>query len=80
MQAQLTGSDIPAATDFKSGILAPPGETDFQSGMITPPDMGAGLQEEGGLEKTLGAGGTIASIIAALMQQNKGRVNTAAGG
>lgn len=73
LQAQLTGSDVPAATDFKSGVLTAPGETDFQSGLIDPPDMGAGLQGEGGLEKTLGGGGVIASILAALAKQNKGR-------
>lgn len=80
LQAQLTGSDIPAATDFKGGVLDAPGETDFQSGLIAPPDMGAGLQGEGGMEKALGGGSVIASILAALMQQNTGRTAPPAGG
>jgi hypothetical protein len=35
--AQLTGSDVPAATDFKSGILNAPAATDFRSGILDAP-------------------------------------------
>lgn len=37
LMAQLTGSDIPAATDFKSGILQGPAPTDFSKGVLDAP-------------------------------------------
>ena len=38
LMAQLSGSDVPAATNFRAGILSPPAATDFKSGVMTPPD------------------------------------------
>ena len=37
LMAQLTGSDVPAATDFKGGILNAPAATDFRSGILDAP-------------------------------------------
>jgi hypothetical protein len=79
MAAQLSGSDIPAATDFKSGIqdwdksvLEAPAATDYSKGILAPPKL-AGYEEPGKLETGLSAGGTIASILAALQAAQQQR-------
>lgn len=38
LMAQLTGSDVPAATDFRSGILQAPSATDFKAGILDAPE------------------------------------------
>lgn len=37
LMAQLSGSDVPGATDFKSGILQAPAATDFKGGILDAP-------------------------------------------
>lgn len=45
LMAQLTGSDVPAATDFRGGILKAPGATNFMGGVLDAPttDYSQGL-------------------------------------
>jgi hypothetical protein len=68
LMAQLSGSDVPAATDFKSGIqdwkssvLDAPESTDYSKGILAPPEL-QGYKDAGKLESILsglGIGGTI---------------------
>lgn len=62
LQAQFTGSDIPAATDFRSGILEAPEMVDFQSGLLAPPRF-QGPREAGGLERFMGGAGLLGSVL-----------------
>lgn len=76
LMAQLTGSDVPAATDFKGGVLDAPANTDFRSGVLTPPNSLTAPtlsqpSKSGVLEKTLGTSGLMASILAALAKQQQ---------
>lgn len=57
MEAQFSGSDIPAATNFQSGILDP---TLLESPLLQAP-KGAGT-----LEKVLGGGGLLGSILGSI--------------
>ena len=38
LEAQLTGSDVPAATNFMGGVLQAPAATDFKSGILQAPE------------------------------------------
>lgn len=62
LAAQFSGSDIPKATDFRSGILEAPEMVDFQSGILTPPRFG-GPQQAGGLERFLGGAGLLGTVL-----------------
>jgi hypothetical protein len=69
LMAQMTGSDIPAATDFKGGVLDwkgsvldAPEEIDYTKGLITPPEL-AGYKQPGKWESRL----SLASIILNLL-------------
>jgi hypothetical protein len=79
LQAQLTGSDVPkatnfmggvldapAATDFRSGILQTPETTDFRSGVLTPPEMG-GYRRAGRGESLLSGGSMVGGILSELL-------------
>lgn len=76
LMAQLTGSDVPAATDFKGGVLDAPAATDFMGGVlkappgVTPPTL-TKMAPPGKLENALGGGGLIASILASLAGQQR---------
>ena len=88
LQAQLSGSDVPAATnfrggvmqqpeatDFRSGVLETPETTDFRGGVMSPPEL-AGYQQPGRGESWLSGGSTIASILSQLIPLIAGRNNT----
>lgn len=62
LAAQFSGSDIPAATDFKSGILDAPEMVDFEGGVLATPEMQK-YKQAGKLEKALGIGGLLGSMI-----------------
>lgn len=62
LEAQFTGSDIPAATDFQSGILDAPAMVDFRSGLLAPPQL-QGYKDAGGMEKFLGGAGLLGSVL-----------------
>jgi hypothetical protein len=76
LMAQLTGSDVPAATDFRGGIMRAPGATNFRGGildspepmdytsaLLTPPEL-QGYQQPGRSE-------TIASWLSLLNRNRK---------
>lgn len=67
LMAQLTGSDVPEATDFRSGILNGPEQIDFRSGVLTAPEL-TPLKQSGKLEKILGTIGLIGSAAGAAGQ------------
>lgn len=73
LQAQLSGSDVPAATDFKSGIqdwkgsvLTPPDATDYTKSIMAPPELG-GYKSAGKGESIMSGlsmgGGVIGEIL-----------------
>ncbi len=75
LQAQLSGSDVPAATDFKSGIqdwkstvLAPPEATDYSAGILTPPKL-TDYKGPGKMESFLSGGALGGSILGEILQQ-----------
>lgn len=83
LQAQLSGSDVPTATnfrggvmqapaptDFRSGVLQPPPSTDYTRGLIEPPAM-TGYQQPGRLESIL-------SLLSSLLSGASG-IGAAAG-
>jgi hypothetical protein len=74
LMAQMTGSDIPKATDFQSGIqdwkgsvLDVPEATDYSKGIIAPPELG-GYKDAGKGESLLAGGGMLASILGELLK------------
>jgi len=74
LMAQLTGSDVPAATDFKSGIqdwkgsvLDVPEATDYSKGLLAPPELG-GYKRAGKWESVLSGGGILAQILGELLK------------
>lgn len=74
MEAQLTGSDVPAATDFKSGIqdwqstiLDVPEATDYSKGILAPPKMQE-YEQPSKLETGLSMGGIIGNILGELLK------------
>lgn len=73
LQAQLSGSDIPKATDFKSGIqdwkssiLTPPDAVDFGKGVLTPPEL-SGYRQPGKGESIMSGGSIIGGILGELL-------------
>lgn len=75
LMAQLSGSDVPAATDFKSGIqdwkssvLDVPEATDYSKGILPPPEMGD-YKEAGKLESGLSMGGIIGNLLGELLRK-----------
>jgi hypothetical protein len=77
MAAQLSGSDIPAATDFKSGIqdwrtsvLAPPEATDYSKALLPPPELG-GYAQPGKGETAMSIGSLIANLLGQGMKASK---------
>jgi hypothetical protein len=77
--AQLSGSDVPAATDFRGGVLDAPAATDFRAGILRTPDMpdysGAvltpptlgGYRQPGKGESWSSGGGIVGGILGALL-------------
>lgn len=73
LEAQLSGSDVPAATDFKGGIqdwkssiLNVPEATDYSKGLLNAPQLQDTYQKPGKLESImswLGLGGNLAGAI-----------------
>lgn len=72
LEALLSGSDIPASTDFAGGVLEAPEAMDFRSGILADPRMG-GYKSAGALEKILGAGGLVGSILGGIDTVTKGK-------
>lgn len=62
MAAQFSGSDVPGATDFRSGILDAPEMVNFDASMLAPPHL-AQMRGASGMEKFLGWGGLLGSAI-----------------
>jgi hypothetical protein len=78
LMAQLSGSDVPAATDFKSGIqdwkssvLDVPEATDYSKGILAPPVM-QGYKEPGKMESILSGGGMLGGILGELLKLRGG--------
>lgn len=82
LMAQLSGSDVPKATDFKAGdwagsVIAPPPTTDYMSGILAPPELG-GYKTAGKGESILsglGVGGGVLGEILKLIQGAQGDPN-----
>jgi hypothetical protein len=70
LNAQLTKSDVPAATNFMGGVLAKPEPTDYSKALIKPPTFRE-YQDPGKLESISSAGGTLADILGILMNARK---------
>lgn len=77
LEAQLTGSDVPKATDFKSGIqdwkssvLDVPEATDYSKGILAPPKM-QGYQGAGKWETGLSLGGILGNLLGEVLPMFK---------
>jgi hypothetical protein len=62
LEAQLSGSDIPASTDFMGGVLNAPESTDFRSGLLTPPEL-QGYKQAGKGESIMSGGSVVGGIL-----------------
>jgi len=62
LNAQRTGSDVPAATDFMGGVLEAPARTDYMKGILNAPAMG-GYKKAGKGESWLSGGAILADIF-----------------
>lgn len=72
LMAQLTGSDVPAATNFRGGVLDAPKPTDFRSGVLDAPpatDYASGVMKPPSLQgfQQPGKGESIASFLSMLL-------------
>jgi hypothetical protein len=80
LEAQLSGSDVPAATNFRGGVMQQPEATDFRSGVLESPDMPnfrrdgvlqppqmGGYQQPGRGESLLSGGSIVGNLLSQLL-------------
>lgn len=79
LMAQLSGSDVPKATNFgsgvadwKSSVLGAPEATDMRQGLLPPPNL-AGYQQAGRGESFLSGAGVVGGILGPLLEMIEGR-------